>query len=103
MMEFTEETEIGGKIIPAGQEFLINMAYIMVHPDQWHSPEDYIPERFDPTSKYYLTPSGKKRHPMSYGPFLGGRRVCLGKTFAENIGKCILAIIVTQMDFEFVD
>lgn len=40
---------------------------------------------------------------MSYGPFLGGRRICLGKTFAENIGKCILAMIFMQFDFEFKD
>jgi cytochrome P450 len=40
---------------------------------------------------------------MSYGPFLGGKRVCLGKTFAENIGKCVLAIIMLQVDFDFVD
>jgi cytochrome P450 len=40
---------------------------------------------------------------MSYGPFLGGKRVCLGKTFAENIGKTILSILFTSLDFEFVD
>ena len=79
------------------------MAYLQRSPEQWTSPEEYIPERFDSTSQYYLAPNGKKRHPMSYGPFLGGRRVCLGKTFAEQIGKCILSIIITQLDFEFVD
>ena len=40
---------------------------------------------------------------MSYGPFLGGKRICLGKTFAENIGKCILPIIICQLDMTFVD
>ena len=39
---------------------------------------------------------------MCYGPFLGGRRICLGKTFAENIGKCIMALVVAQVDLEFV-
>ena len=55
----------------------------------------FIPDRFDPTSKYYLTPKGTKRHPMSYGPFLGGKRICLGKTFAENMAKCIIPIILS--------
>lgn len=68
-----------------------------MNPEQWGEPEKYIPERFDPASPYFLTPSGKRRHPMSYGPFLGGKRVCLGKTFAENIGKSILAIIFGQI------
>jgi cytochrome P450 len=65
------------------------------NPEEWQDPEKYIPERFDPSSKFFLTPSGTKRHPMSYGPFLGGKRICLGKTFAENIVKCILPMIVT--------
>ena len=62
-----------------------------------------MPERFDPKSEFYLTPAGTKRHPMSYGPFLGGKRVCLGKTFAENIGKCLVPIIISEFDFEFTD
>ncbi len=40
---------------------------------------------------------------MSFGPFLGGRRICLGKTFAENIGKCILCVVANQIEFEFED
>ena len=75
--------------------FTINMKQLHRNTEQWIYPESYIPERFDPTSQYYLTPSGKKRHPMSYGPFLGGKRVCIGKTFAESIGKFVLAIYAT--------
>ena len=73
------------------------------NPDEWIEPSKFVPERFDPSNAYYLTPKGTKRHPMSYGPFLGGKRICLGKTFAENIGKLIVAMITTQLDFEFVD
>jgi cytochrome P450 len=40
---------------------------------------------------------------MSYGPFLGGRRICLGKTFAEAFAKSVLSVIITQLDFDFVD
>ena len=40
---------------------------------------------------------------MSFGPFLGGKRICLGKTFAENVAKCIVPVIVSQLDFEFVN
>jgi cytochrome P450 len=38
---------------------------------------------------------------MSYGPFLGGKRVCLGKTFAENIAKTIVPNIISQVKFRF--
>ena len=40
---------------------------------------------------------------MSFGPFLGGKSICLGKTFAENIAKCVIPIIASQINFEFVD
>lgn len=74
---------------------MINIYHLHHNPEEWITPEKFIPERFDPESPFYLTPKGTKRHPMSYGPFLGGKRICLGKTFAENMGKCMLAIIVS--------
>ena len=40
---------------------------------------------------------------MTFTPFLGGRRVCIGKTLAENIGKCVIAVFMTQINFEFED
>lgn len=70
---------------------------------EWIEPEKFIPDRFDPTSNYYLTPSGGKRHPMSFGPFLGGKRICLGKTMAEYSGKVVISIICSQLQFEFSD
>lgn len=70
---------------------------------EWKEPERYIPERFDPESPYFLTPEGKKRHPMSFGPFLGGKRICLGKTFIETVSKIIGPTILQNFDFEFVD
>jgi len=50
-----------------------------------------------------LTPAGNKRHPMSFGPFLGGKRVCLGKTFADMVSKVVAPNIINAFDFEFVD
>lgn len=92
-LQITESVTIKGVTILKGQNLVVNMGYIHNRKDQWVEPDTYVPERFEPTSKYYLTPEGKKRHPLSYQPFLGGRRVCIGKTLAENIGKCILAMI----------
>lgn len=40
---------------------------------------------------------------MSFGPFLGGKRICLGKTFVETVSKIIGPTIVASLDFEFVD
>ena len=50
-----------------------------------------------------MTPDGHKRHPMSFAPFLGGKRICLGKTFVEAISKLIGPTIIYTFDFEFVN
>jgi len=72
--------------------------------EEWIEPLAYIPERFDAKSRYYLAPSGKKRHPMSYGPFLGGKRVCIGKTFAELIAKFVVSSFIYKFPhLEFCD
>jgi cytochrome P450 len=86
-----------------GQKFTINISYLHRNPEQWQRPLEFLPDRFDHLSPLYLTPSGKKRHPMSFGPFLGGRRICIGKTFAENMAKCILAVLYGSVRFEFAD
>ena len=40
---------------------------------------------------------------MSFGPFLGGKRICLGKTFVEIVSKIVSPTIFYNFDFEFVD
>ena len=73
------------------------------NPDEWIEPSKFIPERFDPSSPFYLTPSGKKRHPMSYGPFFGGKRICLGKSLAEVLSRIVGAAIIYQFEFELTE
>ena len=102
-MGLTVTDTINGRTILKEQLSMINIRYLHINPDEWQEPDSFIPDRFDPTSKYYLTPSGKKRHPMSFGPFLGGRRVCLGKTFAESISRYLLTMIICQFEFDFCD
>ena len=50
-----------------------------------------------------MNAEGKKRKASSFTPFLGGRRICIGKTFAENIIKCVSPVILSKLDFEFVN
>ena len=50
-----------------------------------------------------MKPNGEKRHPYSFQPFLGGRRICLGKTFAEVVAKFIIPAFLCKMDFEMAD
>ena len=40
---------------------------------------------------------------MSYMPFLGGKRICLGKTFAESTSKMVGPKVIMSFSFEYVD
>ena len=83
--------------------FYIGMGALCNDPNEWHHPEKFIPERFDSRSEYYLTPSGKKRNPFSFSPFLGGMRICLGKTFVEEVSKVTLPTVLRRFWFEAED
>lgn len=39
-----------------------------------------------------------KRHPMSFLPFSGGKRICLGKTFAEVMFKIVMTLILKEFN-----
>ena len=92
----TENLTIGKYKIRAGDHLLQNILKLHHLEDQWGPDHNiYKPERF----------SGKaKHHPMSFMPFLAGKRICAGKTFAENSMKVIYPIIMKAFSsFEFVD
>jgi len=72
-----------------GDEILFLMYGLHYNSSEWQRMNEFLPERFDPTSPLYLTPSGKKRNPFSWAPFSGGKRICFGKTFAEANLKMI--------------
>ena len=100
---FTEDIVLAGYTIPKGQDFNLMIYFLHRDPDQWIEPEKYIPDRFDPESKWSLTPKGTKRNPFAFAPFLGGKRICLGKTFAEAISRIVVSMIFSQVEFDFVN
>ena len=74
-------------------------------PVQWREPHKYVPDRFDtrtPNNIWSLTTDGKQRNPLSFTPFFGGKRICLGKTFAETVVKFTIPLIYHHVDFAFV-
>ena len=81
--EVSEDAKVGDFKIKAGDELVLLNCAMGFNTSQWQRPFEFLPERFDPDSPLFLTPDGKKRLPFAYTPFLGGRRVCFGKTFAE--------------------
>lgn len=96
----SENVQCGPLSIRKGDPISISMYHLCNNPSEWIEPEKFIPERFNPDSEYYLTPSGKKRNPFSFSPFLGGSRICIGKTFAEAVSKLVVPALLTNFKFE---
>lgn len=86
--------------------FGINTRTIHHDPYQWIQPDIYNPERFnfkDPNNKWTKTADDKPRNPLAFTPFLGGKRVCLGKTFAEVTIKFTVPILFHHVDLTFAE
>lgn len=99
----SKTTTLNGVTFHKGDAFYVNMESIHRRADEWQAAEEFIPERFDPLSKYYKRPDGSKRNPLSFNPFLGGVRICLGKTFAEMTLKYSLPLYHHFFNFELVE
>ena len=79
------------------------MSEMHKNPKEWQKPFEFIPERFDFNSEYFKRPDGTPRNSLAFMPFLGGKRICLGKTFAETTLKLVLPLYFHHFDFEFVN
>ena len=99
----TKDIKIGDVTLRKDDAFVIALHYVQQDPKQWREPTAFKPERFDPRSDWYKKPDGGKRNPHSYVPFLGGVRICLGKTFAEMVIKISIPLWFHFFDFEFAD
>lgn len=64
---------------------------------------EYLPDRFDPHHELYKRPDGGVRNPLSFTAFIGGKRICLGKTFVETMIRFTLPMIFYSFDFDIKD
>lgn len=101
MQEVLKDTKFGWLSMKANQIFLFNMVGLHLNGKQWQRPFDFLPDRFDPSHELSRTPDGKKRNPYSWLPFLGGRRICLGKPFAEIISMTVVTMMTQRFEMSF--
>lgn len=99
----TEDLSINGVVVKEGEMMIINIYQQHHNQGQWKVHDEFHPERFDPKSELYLAPLGKPRNMASFIPFLGGKRSCLGKTFAETVFKFMMPLLLNSFDFDFID
>lgn len=99
----SHDAMIGKYHIKAGDIVQVNINGLHFNKSQWQRPHEFLPERFDAQNPLFLTPDGKKRKAMAFCPFLGGKRVCFGKTFAD-INLKVVAVYMSQIfEMKFVD
>jgi len=80
---------------------MLNIEQLHHDPTQWQRFDEYLPDRWDQSNPLSKKPDGGQRHAYAFAPFVGGTRVCVGKTFAELAVKFTLPLILFHWNFEF--
>jgi cytochrome P450 len=89
-----EECSFDGGSIPAGERMFYSIYLTHRDPEIWENPHAFQPERFA---------HGRKTPPMSYIPFGGGPRACIGAAFGQAEARIVLARLLTTHTFEFTE
>lgn len=83
-----------GYVIPAGS-FVYANARAMTHDDAvYKNPDDFDPDRYSPLEQ------GGRGEPLPNGQFGFGRRICIGKHFAEATVWIVIAVMLSTMSIE---
>jgi cytochrome P450 len=92
------DDEVGGTAVPAGSLVAVPPYLVHRHPDFWPDPAGFDPRRFLASGAGHGT--GQPRHRYAYIPFGGGRRACVGASFAELETVLVLATIARRYRLE---
>ena len=84
-----EADDCGGYRILAYASVILSPYVTHRHPEFWHEPERFDPDRFRPER-------ASERPRYAYFPFGGGPRMCVGSEFASMEGVLALAIIARE-------
>ncbi len=77
--------------IRAGQRLFYSIYLTHRDPAIWEQAEDFHPERFN---------RGRRTPPMSYIPFGGGPRACIGAAFGQMEARLVIARLLHTFSFE---
>lgn len=54
----SQDAKVGDLYLKEGDEFMVNFEALHFNASQWPNPYEFIPERFDASSPYFLTSTG---------------------------------------------
>lgn len=80
-----------GYHIPAGTRVMYSIYLSHRQPEYWPRPQQFVPERFSPQQN-------RQRAALTYVPFGGGPRNCIGAAFGLVEAKVVLIRILQQFE-----
>jgi cytochrome P450 len=86
-----EEIEFPEGNIPTGERMFYSIYLTHRDPAIWEQPDSFHPERFV---------RGRKTPPMSYIPFGGGPRACIGAAFGQAEARLVITRLLRTFTFE---
>jgi cytochrome P450 len=89
------DDSVAGVPVPAGSTVAVPPYLVHRHPDFWPDPAGFDPARFLSGTAGGAR-STEDRHRYAYIPFGGGRRACVGQSFAELETVLVLASIAQR-------
>ncbi|MBK8823552.1 MAG: cytochrome P450 [Anaerolineales bacterium] len=87
-----EEMDFDGNKVPKNERLFYSIYLTHRDPEIWENAEDFCPERFA---------HGRKTPPMSYIPFGGGPRACIGAAFGQAEARIVMTRLLQTHTFEF--
>jgi cytochrome P450 len=94
----TGDDDVAGVPVPAGSTVAIPPYLVHRHPEFWPDPAGFDPARFLPEGGGRGRAEDRPRY--SYIPFGGGKRACVGQSFAELETVLALAAITQRFRLE---
>jgi len=86
-----EEMDFNGNKVPKNERLFYSIYLTHRDPEIWENAEDFCPERFA---------NGRKTPPMSYIPFGGGPRACIGAAFGQAEARIVITRLLQTFNFQ---
>ena len=86
--------------MPANKSIYMLMGVVQRDPREWQRPNEFLPERYDPSSPLFKRSDGGNRNPYSHIPFTFGSRNCPGQVLGLLESKLFVAYVILKMQYD---
>lgn len=91
-----EDCSVGPYNLSKNHLLVICVLALHRHPDYWTDPQEFLPERWAPSTPDSRFLKEAHKHPFQYMPFSAGPRNCIGQRFAHMEMVVLLAQLLSK-------